>query len=932
LLPICASVQDLLKKIENDAEKRLTLKPAGNAAEQLARYKGFLKVETHRLKLQHRSGADGLKICQARASILDALLRHLWESAKGSLSSQAQKEFPSLALVAIGGYGRGEMNPHSDIDFMFLHDGQVAVGKPLPYLSRLIDSVLYPLWDLGLKVGHAVRSIDDCIKVANTDMRSKTSLIESRFIVGDEALFNKFQKALIDKCINGFEEKYIAARLEDQTERRNKFGNSACMQAPNIKNGCGGLRDFQNLLWMAFFKYRVPSLDKLQEREFVSEPECRQLEAAYDFLLRVRTELHYQTDRPVDVLGKNLQPAVALGLGYSERSPSKRIERFMRDLYTHMRNVFLITRTLEQRMALLTPPQNMLSLRGWLPKRRMPEPVDGFLFVDGEIRAVSNRIFRDQPHRLMRVFLYAQQRRLRLHPDLVQLIRNQLSLVNRDFLNDGHVRETFLTILAQRGSVAPILRAMHEVNLLGKYIPEFGKLTCLVQHEFYHQYAADEHTLICLERLDRVRDAQDEPYKRYAPLFQNLEHPGLLYLALLLHDVGKAEHHKRSRHPEVSATMAMRASKRLHLDAPVEHTLCILIENHLLMASVSQRRDLDDAAVIRHFARKIETPEMLNLLTLLTFADSQGTSDKLWTGFKDALLWQLHSRTMTLLTGGKEFIRAGEEQRKSLLEKVRELVAESLSGGEVEAHFATLPPRYFQIHTAEEIVDDIELAHRFMRRLILEDNRPLSPAIAWQDKPDRGYSAVQVCTWDRAGLFSKITGSLSAAGLNILGAQIFTRNDGIVLDTFFVNDGRTGNLAPHQQCDKFDDLLEKVLAGEKIDLPALIARQIIRQPLYQAYAGEHMATEIRFDNEESETRTLIEIETEDHLGLLYVISKAFSELVLDIVSARIVTERGAAIDSFYVRELDGGKITSPERQLQIEDQLRSAINRLTATQ
>jgi [protein-PII] uridylyltransferase len=824
------------------------------------------------------------------------------------------------------------LNPHSDIDFMFLHDGQVAVGRPLPYLSRLIDGVLYPLWDIGLKVGHAVRSIDDCVKVANVDMQSKTSLIESRFIVGDEALFNRFQKTLVNKCIDGFEERYISARLEDQTARRNKFGNSACMQAPNIKNGCGGLRDFQNLLWMAFFKYHAPSLGELQEREFVNQSERKQLEAAYDFLLRVRTELHYQTNRAVDVLGKNLQPAVALGLGYSERSPGKRIEKFMRDLYTHMRNVFLTTRTLEQRMALLTP-QSKLSLRAWLPKRRAPEPVDGFLFVNGEIRAASSRVFRDQPQRLMRVFLYAQQRRLQLHPDLVQLIRNHISLVDRNFLNDKHVHETFLTILAQRGSVAPILRAMHEVNLLGKYIPEFGKLTCLVQHEFYHQYAADEHTLVCLEQLDRVWEAQEEPYKHYAPLFQNLERPGLLYLALLLHDVGKAEHHKRGRHPEVSAAMAARAAKRLQLDVSAAHTLRVVIENHLLMAGVSQRRDLDDDAVIRNFARKIETPEALNLLTLLTFADSQGTSDKLWNGFKDTLLWQLHSHTMNLLTGGAEFIRAGEERRELLLKEVRELAAKSLSGGEVEAHFATLPLRYFQIRTAKEVVDDLELAHHFMRRLILEDDHALSSVTAWRDEPDRGYGAVKVCTWDCAGLFSKIVGSLSAAGLNILGAQIFTRDDGIVLDTFFVNDGRTGNLANHQQHDKFGDSLEKVLAGEKIDLSALIARQIIRQPLlHQAYAGERMATEIRFDNEESETRTLIEIETEDHLGLLYVISQTFSELALNIVNARIMTECGAAIDSFDVSELDGGKITSPERQKFIENKLCQAISRLVATQ
>ena len=265
-----APVQDLIKKIEADAAARLPSPPNADAADKLARCKTFLKVETHRLKLQHRAGAGGREICEARAAILDALLRHLWESARGSLSPQAQKEFPPLALVAIGGYGRAELNPHSDIDFMFLHDGQIAANKPLPYLSKLIDGVLYPLWDIGLKVGHSVRSIDDCVKVANTDMQSKTSLIEARLIIGSEALFGKFQKALVGKCVVGYEEKYIAMRLEDQATRRTKFGNSACMQEPNIKNGCGGLRDFQNLLWMTFFKYTTRSLKDLQEREFVS--------------------------------------------------------------------------------------------------------------------------------------------------------------------------------------------------------------------------------------------------------------------------------------------------------------------------------------------------------------------------------------------------------------------------------------------------------------------------------------------------------------------------------------------------------------------------------------------------------------------------------------------------------------------------------------
>ena len=924
-------MQDLLKKIEAAAEARLSFSPNTAPAEKLARYKHFLKVESHRLKLLHRAGADGVEICQARAAILDGLIRHLWNEAVASQPGPVGSL--AISLVAIGGFGRAELNPHSDIDFMFLHEGQVSGTKPLPGLARLIDGILYPLWDIGLKIGYSVRDLDDCVKVANTDMQSKTSLIESRLIAGNAALFAKFQKAVVQKCVLGYEEKYIAARLEDQSTRRTKFGNSACMQEPNIKNGCGGLRDFQNLLWMSFFKYRTRSLRDLQTQEFVSEAERKQLEAAYEFLLRVRTELHYNTNRAQDVLGKNVQPAIATNLGYGDRSPSQRIEKFMRDLYVHMRNVYLITRTLEQRMALLSPLQTsrLTKLRRLLPgaaPRKLPEAVDGFIFVNGEIRAANNRIFRDSPRRLMRVFLHAQQRHLTLHPDLAQLIRSQLALVNREFLNDEHVRETFLTILERRGEVAHILRTMHEVNFLGKYIPEFGKLTCLVQHEFYHQYAADEHTLVCLEQLDKIWEAQEPPYKNYAPIFQSLERPGLLYLALLLHDVGKAAPHEKGKHAEAGATLALRAAKRLQLDSVATETVEFLVENHLLLAMVSQRRDLDDATVIRNVARQIGSPEKLNLLALLTFADSQGTSDKLWSGFKDSLLWQLHSRSMTLLTGGTEFLRASEQARAEVRDLVRELTPRRISDEELDAHFSHLPQRYFEIYSPAQIQDDVELSHRFMHRLILEGQRALAPVTAWIDERDRGYSLVKVCTWDRAGLFGKIAGALSAAGLNILGAQIFTRTDGIALDTFFVNEARTGNLAERTQREKFADLLEKVLTGKPVDFQTLIAQQTAARSSYSAYLGERMETQIHFDNDASEDRTLIEIETEDRLGLLHTISQTFAELHLDIAAARIVTERGAAIDSFYVSDIVSGKITAPKRLEVIAARLRTAIGQL----
>jgi [protein-PII] uridylyltransferase len=920
-------MQELFKKIRADAETRLTLPPGREAAQELARFKTFLKVGTHRLKMLHRAGTGGLEICQARSEILDLVLQHLWRVACGTLSEQARKEFPRLALVAIGGFGRGELNPHSDVDFMFLHHRQIAAGKPLPVFSKIIDGILYPLWDMGLKIGHSVRSVEDCVTVANSDMQSKTSLIESRLIIGDGELFDQFQKALLKKCVVGHEQEYIRMRLDDQSERRAKFGNSACMQEPNLKNGCGGLRDYQNLLWMIFFKYQTRSLQELQAHDMTTDLERKQLEAAYDFLLRVRTEMHYHVNRPVEVLSKALQPAVASNLGYHDRSPSRRIEVFMRDLYRHSRNIFLITRTLEQRLALLPEPTPRLSLRRLLPGRKpVTELVDGFKLVDGQIHAATPRVFREQPRRLMRVFLYAQQRGLQLHPDLASLIRNQLGLANRGFINDEHVRETFLTILNQRGDVAPVLRAMHEVGMLGKYIPEFGRLTCLVQHEFYHQYTADEHTLMCLEQLDRIWDAKEPPQQAYAQLFHALEKPYLLYLALLLHDTGKPEGH--GNHAEVSGVLANRVARRLGLNGTDTHTLRLVIEQHLLMASLSQRRDLDDPAVIRNFAGQVQNTETLSMLTLLTFVDARATSDKLWNSFKDSLLWTLHQKAHRLMSGGAEFARAEEKQRELLKDEVHRLLPDTITKEEMEVHFTTLVPRYYQVHSAREVMEDLELAHAFMYRQICEEDGALVPLVKWIADVDRGFDRVRICTWDRAGLFVKIAGSFSAAGLTILSSRVFTRTDGIALDTFCVVDAKNGSLATPEQREQFEKTLTKVLGGSAVDFPALIARQKISRPVYQGYSGEQLPTRIQFDNDSSDRRTVIEVETEDRLGLLYTMSQAFTELELDISTAKIATEKGAAIDTFYVRDADGGKIVASERQKQIERGLRAALARL----
>lgn len=918
----------LLDKIESSAAQRLTLAAGTPPAQELARYRRYLKVESHRLKMLHRAGAGGREVCQARAAVLNSLIRHILDAVQQS-GAKGADDARAVSVVAIGGYGRGELNPFSDIDIMFLHAGDlVSNGKPKPSMSAVTDGLLYTLWDIGLKVGHSVRGVAECAVVAGSDMQSQTSLIESRLIAGPSAVFEQMQRVLVAKCVRGREDEYIAARIADQEARRNKFGNSAYLQEPNIKNGSGALRDYQNLLWMIYFKFRARTLREIQERELITSLEQRQLEAAYDYLLRVRTELHYQSNRAVDVLSRNAQPAVAHNLGFTDRSPGKRVEKFMRVVYTHMRNIYLITRTLEQRLALAREPRRFAAIsRLWQssPWRGEPQQIDGFRITHGKLEALNARIFRDQPRRLIRAFLHAQQRGLELHPDLAQAIRHHLTLVDRSFLADPHVHQTFLEILNQRGNVGPILRVMHELGFLGKYLPEFGRLTCLVQHEFFHQHTTDEHTLICLEKLDQIWDAQEPPFGNYKALFQGLDHPYLLYLALLLHDAGKAS--QCAKHSDASARIAARAAKRLGLDGAATHSLVLIIEHHLLMAQVSQRHDLDDPSVIRNFMSQIQTLENLNLLTLLTFADSQGTSPDLWNGFKESLLWGLYHRASSTLNAQGDSASTEARQRELMAEQVQRLMPQSFGLNELKAHFKHMPDRYFSSRDTREIVSDLALAHRFMHLQIGEAEAALEPVLHWHNEPDRGYTAVTICTWDRAGLFSKIVGCLAKCGLNVFGARIYSRSDGVILDYFQVTEAPKGALVDRAKREEFERLLKEALRDSdskktSSGSPAALAGAAPNPD------EQMIPTIVTVDNRTSDYTTVIQVQAEDRVGLLHAISQTLAELDLNLVSAKIATEKGAAIDSFNVTTTEGGKVTDPDIQRLIETQVERSIRRL----
>jgi [protein-PII] uridylyltransferase len=924
------SHQRYIEKVRKHAEQRLALRPGAKPAEILSRYKQFLKVEEHRLRMAHCAGAGGRENAHGRASMIDLLLHHIFKAADAHYQHEHGGKVEPMALIAYGGYGRAELSPFSDIDIMFLHDAGSRAGKPAGYVEMIVEQILYMLWDVGLKVGHSTRTIAEAVKHANEDMQSKTALIESRLLIGESDLYEKFRETLVKDCVRGHEDEYMAARMEDQTVRHEKFGDSVFMQEPNVKGGCGGLRDFQNLIWMAFFKYSVLGLQEMRHKGYLELAEQRQLDAAYDFILRVRNSMHYMTGRPCDVIGIGLQPQIAIEFGYRQHNLLRRTEAFMRDYYTHARNIFLLTNALAERMAL--KPAKLSRIGALLGRRaRKEEQLDGFVLADGLITATSPHIFRDDPQRLLRVFLYAQQRNAELSPELRTQIRANLKLVNRSFQFAPETRDTFLAILQRKGQVARVLRMMHEVEFLGKLIPEFGRLTCLVQHEFFHRYTADEHTLQVIEHLDRIIDATEPPHATYKKIFQYIEQPHVLYLAVLLHDIGKAANVEH--HAEASNEMARKVAQRFRLSADETAQLLFLVRDHLKLSMLSQRRDIDDHATIEAAARIVRTEGSLDKLMLLTFADAAGTSIKTWSEWKEALLWELYHRTKQTLSGQDRAKNILSRRIEQLYEEVSAKLKGQLPLEEIYSHFELMPASYYINTSVEEVGRHLLLIHGFLSRQ-LEVEAPedtLVPVVEWRPSPAQGYSQVSLCTWDRLGLFSKICGSFASAELNILSAHVYTRGDHVVLDIFEVSDRNLSAVTDPRTIQNSETMLQRTLTNkEEIDFRSLLAKMRSRRGEVPRIREVTIPTVIEFDNEISKSRTIIEIQTEDQLGLLYTITQTMSDIGLDISFAKISTEKGAAIDSFYIQDERGAKIIDPDRLAQIKEKLHSAIDLLAS--
>ncbi|MDQ3119613.1 MAG: [protein-PII] uridylyltransferase [Verrucomicrobiota bacterium] len=909
-----------LDKVLAHAERQLAPVGGSRPAELLARYKKFLRIEEHRLRLKHQAGVGGREICGRRSKLVDLLLRHIFASADSFAQSEGQLSATPLTLVALGGYGRGELNPCSDVDVMFLHNEKAESVSP--YAAQVIEQILYLLWDIGFKVGHSTRSIPEALAEANSEMLTKTSMLESRFLAGDKELEQLFREEFREKCVQGHEHSYVEARMEDQATRHAKYGNSVYMQEPHVKSGCGGLRDYQNLLWMTFFREGALTTTHLVGKDWLSLRDQRRIDLAYDFLLRLRTELHYVNGRATDVLHLNFQETIAQRMRYPAKGRAPLSEVLMKDYYQHTRNIFRVTERITEQFASGRSSHGMRVFFSFLSEASADEKDLGeFVLRSGQLYAKQSDFLQRVPVAIMQVFETAQMHRADLSPDLEEWLARNPGLVTKTFRYAVPPRQIFKRILSRKGEAGAALRMMHRVDFLGRYIPEFGSLTCLVQHEFFHRYTADEHTLVCLEKLDALTTTADPKLLPYRELFDRIEDPLVLYLALLLHDTGKGVGARP--HTEASALFAQRVASRLQLAPEQRRSLILLVDHHMTMSNMAQQRNVDDPETIVEFAALIRTQKNLDGLMLLTLADGQGTSADNWSDWKESLVWHLYRATSQYLTDEAAFF----EQRKIERESLQAAVAARFPTGyaeEIEAHFEFMPDNYFRGFGVEEIAAHIALFRRFLTRLFQHDAPNLPSAIEWEAYPQQGHSTASFCTWDGQDLLSKIAGSLSVVPLNILSADIYTRGDNLVLDVFRVCDLRGRAVTDSRDFELVENTLRMALENRRFDFRPQLEKARPRM-LKRAGAEVEFPTTIGCDNGAHPNYTLIQIQTPDRLGLLYDLLSALGEEQISIALSRISTEKGAAIDTFYVVDgISRAKITDNTRIIAVQKRLQQA--------
>ena len=914
-------MQKYLKDLEETA--REILKPALEGqlspTERITLYKAFLETEQQKILQVHRLGASGLKVAGIRAGLIDTLIRSIFTA---TMNARKTGEHLPIALVATGGYGRDTLNPGSDIDLLFLLP-HASTKLPLP-LQELVQDVLYVLWDMAFKVGHACRSINECIEQAKEDQENKTSLMDARLIAGDLELFSRFQERFDKECIRRDQEAFFELRRSDLRDRHQKYSHTVFLQEPNVKESCGGLRDFHNILWVARAKRGSTDLAALVEDRIITANTRDEIEEAYDFIHRVRNELHYHSGKATDQLTLQLQGIVATAFEYPQRDILRRVEAFMRDYYRHTRHLYQHTTSLMETFQIEQDSRAESGFRSFLTfRKKSREEFDGFIAREERLFPSNQEIFKEDDHRLMRLFQHCQLRNLKLSPQIRRLIAAHWEDIDKAFRYSKTNRQIFQGILERKGEVARILRLMHRVGFLGRYLPEFGALDCLVQHEFFHRYTADEHTLRCVDQLDQLITETNPRREIYRRLFLEIQDSYALYLAVILHDTGRAENVRE--HIDGSAMLASRLCNRLQIQGARRSLITFLVDNHLTFWRTATSRNLDDPEVIGEFAAIVKNQSNLDALFLFTFADSNGTSPEGWTGWKESLMLQLHKATKNFLAGGREkYSQQLDADRVTLRDEVTASMREDYHA-DIQLHFERMPAAAFHFRQASHIVTQIRTVRHLLQRE-KEAADQFATCIKWIDYPDQGYTELILAARDRPLLLEKICCALASEQINILSADLFTRTDGIVINLFRVCTTNFETVSTASTRKRFLETFEAILIAETYDPEKFLKRKV---NYLKPRSDNGITVPIRafVSNDLHPTCTGVEIQGLDRIGLLHDLFSTINSHGLNTAHARICTEKGVAMDTLYITTAEGSKIENPELLKTLTAEFTTLISR-----
>lgn len=865
--------------------------------------KDYFEAVRDELETAHWAGAAGVDTVARFAACLDNLVRFLFDAAIERYARRYARTRQQCAVFALGGYGRREQCPHSDVDLLVLHSGAVT-----PFVETVTESLLYSLWDARLQVGHAVRDAAECVSLGAGDLTIKTALLDGRYLCGSPELAGQYEAQVRCKLATTDVDAFVAAKLEEASSRHDKHGGSVFILEPNVKEGQGGLRDLNHALWIARVKGDAGDLEALLERGIVTAKEYEEMAAAREFLFRSRTSLHFVTRTKTEQLTFERQDAIGARLGYQAEGNNSVGEMFMRDYYHHAAVMSRTTEDIVDR--LIAPPEKKTGgILQRLVKQRTARP--GVSVVNDRV-VLDEKALEADPVNLIAVFRDCQRLDLRLSTRTRELVRQKADLLTQEVAESRAAVDVFFEILRAKDGVYEALAQMNRLGVLGRLIPEFGRLFCMVQHDYYHVYTVDEHSLVGIRELELLRQGEHQHKSPFLTQTMRVcDRPELLFLAMMFHDLGKGY---GGDHDEKGALMVRDIADRLYMHEDDRSALEFLVRNHLLMSMLAQTRDIDDANLVVDFVRQVGTAENLTLLYLLTFADMRAVGPQIWNGWKDHLLAELYRRAVEMFATGM----VTEADMESRAERTRHRLVERGAGGaekaRLEAFLSSLPTSYFLGNPDEKIIDHWRLFESVGTSVFRH---------GIEHFPERGFTEFTICARDRLGLFRDMVAALSSHGLNILSVRLVTTTTGWALDVFRVEyidapvDAETGDV-----WSSVADTLEGVFAG-RVDAVTR-ARQVLvgrTRRVGQKAAPRRGNTRVEIDNKLSREFTVLDVYAGDRPGLLFLVADAISGLGLDIHMAKISTHLTAVLDVFYVTDVGRGKIEDPVRL----DEIRGVI-------